>query len=95
MDYSSYSVSDFHKLQNLEIHKGLESNLADSTLDQRSDLFKDLLIKLTKKQHDRYLKKKGLKFDAVKWGTWHSEFNLENVEKIKSFNLIPRKILIC
>lgn len=79
----------------MEIHSGIEEALTEEIIQKRSDLFKDLLIKLTKKQHDKFLKKKGLKFDAVKWGTWHSEFDLENVEKIKSFNLLPRRSLFC
>ena len=95
MDYSSYTMTDFHKLQNLHLQKSIESPIGEEALNQRKELFKDLLIKLTKKQHDKFLKSKGLKFDAVKWGTWHSEFDLENVDKIKSFNLMPKKNLIC
>jgi len=59
-------------------------------MKSRYKSFKELLINFTKIQHDKFLKKKGIKFDAVKYSTWHSEFNLEEVEKVKLFQMITK-----
>jgi hypothetical protein len=74
----------------LEIHKGIEAAHLDDSLKLRFKFFKDALINITKQQHDKFLKMRGIKFDAIKFATWHSEFNLEEVEKIKTFQLIPK-----
>lgn len=79
------------KLQSLELQVGIDSNYCnDEFLALRSKKFKEALINLTKIQHDTFLKRKNIKFDALKQSTWHSEFNLNNVQKIKLFKLAEK-----
>jgi len=44
---------------------------------------------MTIKQHEKQMKIKNIKFDPVEAGTWHSEFDLEGVTRIKTFTLFP------
>jgi hypothetical protein len=74
----------------LETHKGIETPPAADSLTLRLKKFKEALINFTRIQHDKFLKKRGIKFDAVKYSTWHSEFNLDDVEKIKTFQMAPK-----
>jgi hypothetical protein len=61
--------------------------ITDNLLNERQSLFKKKLIEFTQKQHDTFLKRNKIKFDAVKNGTWHSSFDLDNVKAI------PKQIL--
>jgi len=61
--------------------------ITDSLLNERQILMKKKLLEFTQKQHDTFLKRNKIKFDAVKSKTWHSSFNIENVKAI------PKQIL--
>jgi hypothetical protein len=76
-------------MQSLEINKQIENRLTEESLNSRVDFFKQILLNMTIKQHNKFMKKKNVKFDPVRAGTWHSEFNLDEVTKIKNFTLFP------
>jgi hypothetical protein len=62
-------------------------SITNNLLSQRQILMKKKLLEFTQKQHDTFLKRNKIKFDAVKSKTWHSSFNIENVKAI------PKQIL--
>jgi hypothetical protein len=69
---------------NITLFNPIDAELmTDSLLEERQIFLKQILINFTKKQHDSFLKKNKIKFDAVKNFTWHSSFDLDNVKEIK------------
>ena len=75
----------------MDINKPIEFQPSTESLKSRSEFFKEILLHITRRQHDKLMKKKDIKFDPIKAGTWHSEFNLDEIQKIKNFNLFPIK----
>ncbi len=81
-------------MQSLENNKAIFTKPSEEFLNKRTEYLKGILLDFTIKQHERLMKKLGIKFDPVKAGTWHSEFNLEQVRGIEKFTLFPVKGIV-
>lgn len=68
--------------------KPYANEITSNLLNSRKQIFKDVLIEYTNQQHVNFLQEKQIKqFDAIKYNTWHSEFDLNNLEDVPKFRM--------
>ena len=63
-------------------------------LEKRKDFFKNVLVDITKKQHEDFLEKNNVPyFDPDQHLPWHHLFNLSTVSEIGNLKLIENNII--
>ena len=69
--------------------------LSNNILNQRKETFKKILLEIVNLQHEKYLKKNKIEnYDPYIIGSWHKNFDIENIRDIPKFEIEskPKKI---